>query len=171
MLTEASREQTHAEACLEESFATTPFRLGWQAHCRCDLVQAQIHARLWPAAAALPEPDHWIAMSAAKMVQDEADSIYTPFMAHLDVIAPVETPFDEEAAAILRFYRLIHEVYSTTGITHGERFARLWAGVGLEDALIDKLLSAYENLKADNALAERIAGSMAPLLTASGFTP
>jgi hypothetical protein len=165
MLTGIAREQTHAADCLADSFATTPFRLGWQLHLRCDLLQAEIHARLWPAAAELPEPRRWIAVSAAKMVQDEADRVAGPLREHLEALSPSETPFGEPSEDIIRFYRLIHDVYVRTGIAPRERFARLWAGVGLDPGLIDRLLKAYDDLLTDEALAQRIAGSLSLLPT------
>lgn len=163
MLTGISREQTHADTCLAESFATSPFRLGWQLHCRCDLIQAQVHTRLWPVAAQLPEPQRWIAMSAAKMVQDEADATTGPLIQHLDTLMPAEPPFGEPAETIARFYALIHEVYAAR-ISPRERFTRLWTGVGLKPALIDKLMRAYDDLKSESVLSRRIAGSMPALL-------
>jgi hypothetical protein len=163
MLTGISREWTHGADCLADGFATTPFRLGWQLHLRCDLFQAEAHARLWPAAAALPEPRRWIAMSAAKMVQDETDRVAGPLRDHLVALAPSETPFGEPPEDIIRFYRLIHDVYARTGIAPRERFARLWAGVGLDSGLIDRLLKAYDDLLADEALAGQIADSLSLL--------
>jgi hypothetical protein len=163
MLTGIGREQTHAADCLTDGFATTPFRLGWQLHLRCDLLQAEIHARLWPAAAALPEPRRWIAMSAAKMVQDEADRLAGPLGKYLVTLSPSETPFGEPADRIIRFYRLIHDLYARSELASHERFARLWAGVGLDPGLIDRLLTAYGELLADEALAQRIAGSLSLL--------
>jgi hypothetical protein len=164
MLTGISREQTHADACLADGFATNPFRLGWQMHCGCDLIQARVHARLWPAAARLSEPRRWISMSAAKMVQDDVDRTAVPLLEHLATLTPAETPFGEESAAIGRFYDLIYAVYAAAGISSRERFARLWAGVGLEKALIAELIAAYEALRADAPLAGRIGGSMTALL-------
>jgi hypothetical protein len=164
MLTGISRDQTHADACLSDDFAVSPFRLGWQLHCRCDRIQAEIHARIWPAAARLPDPQRWIAMSAAKMVQDEADRARIPLRAHLVDLTPDETPWGENPETITRFYSMIRDVYAATEIPPGERFIRLWDGVGLEPALIDKLMRAYAELKADAALAGRIAASMSALL-------
>jgi len=160
MLTGIAREHTHGADCLADGFATTPFRLGWQLHLRCDLLQAEIHARLWPAAAELPEPRRWIAMSAAKMVQDEADRVASPLQEHLVALSPSETPFGEPADRIIRFYRMIHDVYVRTEISPRERFRSLWAGVGLDPDLIDRLLKAYDELLADETLAQRIAGSL-----------
>ncbi|MEJ2640158.1 MAG: hypothetical protein P8010_11320 [Desulfosarcinaceae bacterium] len=160
MLTGVSRELTHGEGCLADGFANTPFRLGWQLHLRCDLLQAEIHTRLWPAAADLPEPRRWIAMSAAKMVQDEADRLAGPLLEHLEALSPSAPPFGESFDRIVRFYRMIHGVYACTEIAPHERFARLWAGVGLDAGLIDRLLKAYEELLADEDLAQRIAASL-----------
>ena len=164
MLTGVSREQTHADACLEGGFATSPFRLGWQLHCHCDHAQAEVHTRIWPAAARLPEPRRWIAMSAAKMVQDEADRTACPLRQYLEPLTTVDTPFGEDVDAIDRFYRLIHDVYAADLTSSEERFVRLWAGVGLEPALIDRLMGAYADLTANPAAAQRIAGSMAAML-------
>jgi hypothetical protein len=169
MLTGISRELTHSADHLVDGFATTPFRLGWQLHLRCDLLQAEIHARLWPVAAKLPEPRRWIAMSAAKMVQDEADRTTGPLHEHLLALAPSETPFGEPSEDIIRFYRLIHDVYARTGIAPRERYARLWAGVGLDPSLTDRLLKAYDELLADETLARQIADSLSLLPARGGF--
>lgn len=168
MLTGISRELTHGDDCLADGFATTPFRLGWQLHLRCDLLQAEIHTRLWPTAAELPEPRRWIAMSAAKMVQDEADRAAGPFLEHLVALSPSETPFSEPSQDIIRFYRMIHDVYARNGIAPHERFTRLWAGVGLDSDLIDRLMKAYDELLADEVLAQQIAGSLSRLPTRYG---
>jgi hypothetical protein len=68
-------------------------------------------------------------------------------------------------ATQVRFYHMIHNVYARTGVAPRERLNRLRVGVGLDPDLIDQLLKAHDELQADTALAQRIAGSLSLALT------
>lgn len=141
-LTGVDRGATHAPQCLEESYSTTDFRLGWHQHCRCDQLQRELLVSATHLDH-LNSQDRWIHMVVMKMIQDQiaiAAIDIDPCLAALDY---VDTPNNEDSEDVARYFTLIRTIYSGKKALSLEDFEKLWLGVGLDRRTTREIIEVF----------------------------
>lgn len=137
-----SREKTHGENCLKPSFATSDFRLGWFVHCWCDRIQKVLLLEKFPQIERTDATQQWVALSVAKMAQDQID------LRHVDMdrcsagLTVAERPNGEAAKRIQLYYQGVRDIYSQVS-AEGVDYARLWRMVGLDRTILETLMARW----------------------------
>lgn len=155
-LTGIDRKRTHDRRFLEPEFPSDDFTLGWQVHCLCDCIQADIHAGLIDGLSELTSDDRWVRISAAKVVQDMHDAAQGDLDTHLPMLTHSRSPNDESVEDVAAYLDLVRDAYSRDSTPRWSDYAVMWNGVGLERRRISQMELQVEHILADDALVTRL---------------
>ena len=159
-VTKINRELTHNDDILKPEFAKDDFRIGWQVHQICDIMQNIMKNKVLPGPFSKNyngyDEHHWINYTAINIIRDMNDMQQFPIQEYLKFLEYAFNPNGENIDDIKKYNQIIIDLYKNKKRTSAEDYYNKLHALGVTEELSVKVKRKTEEFLKDKRLVEKI---------------